>query len=141
MLFDLRGGHRRRVVKVVYIGLALLIGGGLVLFGVGAGTGGGGLLNAATENEGSGGTSFSKQIEKYEKQTRAQPNNAAAWEKLTAAQLHEAGGEGYVNPQTGAPTDKGRELFSHASRSWVRWRTPRHRKSLSSPCRMACRWS
>ncbi|HWG07831.1 MAG TPA: hypothetical protein VN672_02370 [Solirubrobacteraceae bacterium] len=121
MLFDLRGGHRRRAVKVVYIGLALLIGGGLILFGVGAGTGGGGLLNAATENEGSGGTSFKSQIEKYEKQTKRQPSNVAAWEKLTAAQLHEAGGEGYVNPQTGAPTDKGRELFAQASRSWERY--------------------
>jgi hypothetical protein len=118
MLFDLRGGHRRRAVKVLYIGLALLIGGGLILFGVGAGTGGGGLLNAATENEGSGGTSFAGQIEKYEKQIKKQPNDVAAWEKLTAAQLHEAGGEAYVNPQTGAPTAKGKELFSQAARSW-----------------------
>jgi hypothetical protein len=49
MLFDLRGRHRRRAVKVLYVGLALLIGGGLILFGVGAGTGGGGLLNASNE--------------------------------------------------------------------------------------------
>ena len=118
MLFDLRGKHRRRAVKVIYVGLALLVGGGLILFGVGAGTGGGGLLNAATENEGSGGTSFSSQIKKYEKQIKKQPNNVAAWEKLTAAQLHEAGGEAFVNAQTGAPTAKGRELFSQASRSW-----------------------
>ena len=54
MLFDLRGRHRRRAVKFIYVGLALLIGGGLILFGVGAGSGGGGLLNAATENSGSG---------------------------------------------------------------------------------------
>ena len=32
MLFDLRGRGRRRVVQVVYLGLALLLGGGLVLF-------------------------------------------------------------------------------------------------------------
>ena len=121
MLFDLRGGHRRRAVKVVYVGLALLIGGGLVLFGVGAGTGGGGLLNAATENEGSGGASFSSQIKKYEKQTKKQPTNISAWAKLTAAQLHEAGGEAYVNAQTGAPTAKGKELFFAASHSWERY--------------------
>ena len=35
MLFDLRGAHRRRVVKIVYVALALLMGGGLVLFGIG----------------------------------------------------------------------------------------------------------
>jgi hypothetical protein len=119
MLFDLRGRHRRRAVKVIYIGLALLIGGGLVLFGVGiGGGGGGGLLNAASENGGSGGTSFANQIKKYEKTLQKQPNNVAAWEKLTLAQLHEAGGEAYVNPTTGAPTPKGKELFSKASRSW-----------------------
>jgi hypothetical protein len=117
MLFDLRGGHRRRAVKVVYVGLALLIGGGLVLFGVGAGTGGGGLLNAATENEGAGSASFANQIKKYEKQTKQQPANISAWEKLTLAQLHEAGGEAYVT-STGAVTSKGKELFSKAARSW-----------------------
>jgi hypothetical protein len=121
MLFDLRGRHRRRAVKAIYIGLAVLIGGGLILFGVGAGTGGGGLLNAATENGGSGGASFSNQIKKYEKTVRAQPGNIAAWEKLTLAQLHEAGGEAYVNASTGAPTAKGRELFAKAARSWERY--------------------
>lgn len=121
MLFDLRGGHRRRAVKVIYVGLALLIGGGLILFGVGAGSGGGGLLNAATENEGSGSASYANQIKKYEKQTKRQPTNTVAWEQLTKARLHEAGGEAYVNPQTGVATAKGRELFSQAARSWERY--------------------
>lgn len=121
MLFDLRGRHRRRAVKVIYVGLALLVGGGLVLFGVGAGSGGGGLLNAATENNGSGGTSFASQIKKYEKQTQRQPSDVAAWEKLTLAQLHEAGGEAYVNASSGSVTTKGKELFARASRSWERY--------------------
>ena len=34
MLFDLKG-KRKRLVQVVYLGLAILFGGGLVLFGVG----------------------------------------------------------------------------------------------------------
>ena len=38
MLFDLRASGRRRVVKVVYVFLAVLIGGGLVLFGVDQGS-------------------------------------------------------------------------------------------------------
>jgi hypothetical protein len=118
MLFDLRGRHRRRAVKVIYVGLALLIGVGLIGFGIGGGLGGGGLLNAASENEGAGSASFSNQIKKYEKTVRKQPNNVAAWQKLTAAELHEAGGEAYVNATTGAPTAKGKELFSKASRSW-----------------------
>ncbi len=120
MLFDLRGRHRRRAVKFIYVGLALLIGGGLILFGVGAGSGGGGLLNAATENNGSGSASFSSQIKKYEKTTQNQPSNAAAWEKLTAALLHEAGGEAYTT-SAGALTSKGHELYVRASRSWERY--------------------
>jgi hypothetical protein len=118
MLFDLRGRHRRRAVKVIYVGLAALIGVGLIGFGIGGGLGGGGLLSAASENEGAGSASFSNQIKKYEKTVRKQPNNVAAWQKLTAAELHEAGGEAYVNATTGAPTAKGKELFSKASRSW-----------------------
>ena len=50
MLFDLRGRGRRRTVQAVYLGLAVLMGGGLVLFGVGAGNGFGGILNAFTGN-------------------------------------------------------------------------------------------
>jgi hypothetical protein len=118
MLFDLRGRHRRRAVKVIYIGLALLMGVGLVGFGIGGGFGGGGLLNAASENEGSGGASFASEIKKYEKTLKKQPSNVAAWEKLTKAQLHEAGGEAYVNASNGLPTAKGKELFAKASRSW-----------------------
>jgi hypothetical protein len=118
MLFDLRGRHRRRAVKVIYVGLAALIGVGLIGFGIGGGLGGGGLLSAASENEGGGSASFSNQIKKYEKTVRKQPSNVAAWQKLTAAELHEAGGEAYVNATTGAPTAKGKELFSKASRSW-----------------------
>src|SRR5271154_13607 len=113
MLFDLRGRHRRRAVRVIYSGLALLIGVGLVGFGIGGGFGGsgGGLLNAANSNEGSSSASFSAQIKKYEKLTKEQPSNASAWESLANAQLHEAGSEKYVS-STGVPTSKGKELFT-----------------------------
>jgi hypothetical protein len=116
MLFDLRGRHRRRAVRLIYVGLALLMGVGFVGFGVGGGVGGGGILNTGSGNEGAGSASFSSQIKKYTKLTQKQPGNAAAWEKLTTAQLHEAGGEAYVanNKLTG----KGKELFSQIARSW-----------------------
>ena len=117
MLFDLRGRHRRRAVRLIYTGLALLMGVGLVGFGIGGGFGGGGLLNAASEKEGSSSASFSSQIKKYQKLAKTQPNNIVAWEKLTAAQLHEGGGEAYV-ASNGQPTAKGKELFSQAARSW-----------------------
>lgn len=116
MLFDLRGRGRRRTVRVIYGGLALLIGAGLVFFGVGAGVGGGGLLNSLTGNEGAGSASFSAQIAKYKKLAGKQPNNVYAWEQLTLAQLHEAGGEAYFVNQ--ALTSKGKELFAQTAQSW-----------------------
>src|SRR3954463_9676789 len=58
MLFDLRG-RRRRAVQVTYLMLALLMGGGLVLFGIG-GDVSGGLLDAF---KGGGGSSGNKVVE------------------------------------------------------------------------------
>jgi hypothetical protein len=120
MLFDLRGRGRRRTVQVIYVGLAVLIGVGLVGFGIGGGFGSGGLLNAANNNEGSGGAGYGGEIKKYEKLVAKQPNNVAAWEKLIDAQLHQAGNEGYVT-RTGEVTSKGRALYSEIARNWNRY--------------------
>ncbi|MGA2321146.1 MAG: hypothetical protein ABSG95_10475 [Solirubrobacteraceae bacterium] len=117
MLFDLRGRGRRRTVRVIYVGLALLMGVGLVGFGIGGGFGGGGLLNAASNNEGSNSASFANQIKKYQKLTGEQPSNVSAWENLTKALLHEAGGEAYVS-SAGVLTSKGKELFSRVAQAW-----------------------
>jgi hypothetical protein len=119
MLFDLRGRGRRTTVKVVYVGLALLIGGSLIFLGVGT-FGGGGFLNAVGNNEGSSSASFASQIKKYEKLTRQQPTNASAWESLAKAQLHEASGEAYVT-HAGTVTSKGRELYTQIASSWTRY--------------------
>ena len=63
MLFDLRGRGRRRTVKIVYITLALLMGGGLVLFGIGGGGAmQGGLVDAITGS--SGGDTGSERFDK-----------------------------------------------------------------------------
>jgi hypothetical protein len=116
MLFDLRGRGRRRTVQVIYGGLALLIGAGLVLFGVGAGIGGGGILNSLTGSEGSSGANYSAQIEKYKKLAHKHPNDLYAWEQLTLAQLHESSNEAYAT-RTGV-TSKGKELYRQAAQSW-----------------------
>jgi hypothetical protein len=118
MLFDLRGRGRRRTVRAIYLGLAALMGVGLVGFGIGGGFGGGGLLTAASNNEGANSASFAAQITRYRKLTRQQPKNLAAWEGLTKALLHEAGGEAYVT-RSGEATSKGKELFKQASQAWT----------------------
>ena len=53
MLFDLRGRGRRRTVQAIYLSLAILMGGGLVLFGIGSDQSGG--IVDAVVGEGSSG--------------------------------------------------------------------------------------
>jgi len=118
MLFDLRGRGRRRTVRFIYTGLAILMGVGLVGFGVGSVGSGGGLFNVAANNEGSNAASFANQIKKYEKLTKTQPHNVKAWEGLTKNLLHEAGGEGFIT-STGVITSKGKALLGRASQAWT----------------------
>src|SRR3954462_4892532 len=81
MLFDLRG-RRRRAVQATYLTLAVLMGGGLVLFGIG-GNGSGGLFDAF---KGDGGGSTDKQAEqRVEREKKAlvrNPNNIAMMKAL-----------------------------------------------------------
>src|SRR3712207_4817545 len=68
MLFDLRR-RRRRAVQATYLTLAVLMGGGLVLFGIG-GDVSGGLLDAFSERGGGGGdanSALEQRIERNEK--------------------------------------------------------------------------
>ncbi len=121
MLFDVRGRHRRRAVRVIYIGLALIFLLGFVGLGVGGGFGSGGILSAFTGAEGSNNASFSGQISKYRKLTEKQPNNASAWENLTKNLLHESGGSEKYVTSAGEVTAKGKQLFKEASSSWDRY--------------------
>jgi len=101
---------------VIYIGLALLFLVGFVGLGVGVGGGGGGILNAFTGESGAPKASFAGQVKKYQKLVAEQPKSVSAWEGLTTAQLHEAGGEAYVS--NGKLTSKGKELFTQIAHSW-----------------------
>jgi hypothetical protein len=89
MLFDLRSPHRRRVIKVVYVFLAVLIGGGLIFFGIGNGSNFGGLLTAAGNGGNGGSTSgqaqYTKALAKAEKLAKASPHDAALWVKAGEA--------------------------------------------------------
>jgi len=72
MLFDLQG-KRRRVVQGVYLMLAVLMGGGLVLFGIG-GDVSGGLFDAFSDrNGGSGNEIVEERVDKNEERAKANP--------------------------------------------------------------------
>lgn len=120
MLFDLRGRGRRRTVQVIYLSLAVLMGGGLVLFGIGGATPGG--LVDAVSGGGSGGGSniYAQRVKTYTKQTTQDPNNAQAWAALTKAQVQEASVIGY-DQATGTYTDKGVAELRKASASWQKY--------------------
>ena len=125
MLFDLRSRGRRRTVQGVYLGLAILMGGGLVLFGVGAGTGPGGLLNAFN---GGGSTSGQKAVVSQQekdaiKQTQQNPNDPQGWFNLVQARWTSAGQGSNYNASTGQFTASGLNELKLATQAWQRYLT------------------
>jgi hypothetical protein len=82
MLFDLRG-RRRRAVQGTYLLLAVLMGGGLLLFGIG-GNVSGGLLDAFKGGGGgsSGNELVEKRIDKNQERLAANPKSIPALEAL-----------------------------------------------------------
>jgi hypothetical protein len=82
MLFDLRG-RRRRAVQATYLTLAVLMGGGLVLFGIG-GDVSGGLVDAFKGGNGGGGGNdlVEKRVEREKKALQRNPNNVALLKAL-----------------------------------------------------------
>lgn len=120
MLFDLRARGRRRTVQAVYLGLAVLIGGGLILFGVGTGSGVGGLLNAFTNGSSGSSTPHATQAEKAAlRQTQLHPSSPQAWIQLINARV--AAGQQQCNGT--ACTATGRKDLQSAGVAWQHYTT------------------
>ena len=122
MLFDLRGRGRRRTIQVIYLSLAILMGGGLVLFGIGGNTSGG-LVDAIQGN--SGGTdpndAFEKRVESLQKRTQANPRDARAWAQLASLRFQVATtGENY-DTGSQAYTTKGKAELRRSAAAWQRY--------------------
>jgi hypothetical protein len=118
MLFDLRG-RRRRAVQVTYLMLALLMGGGLVLFGIG-GDVSGGLLDAFKGGGGgSADSALQSRIDKQKERLQANPRNQVVLQTLVrdyyslATSQRESG-------TTGFPPDAKDDLRDAAS-YWNRY--------------------
>ena len=76
MLFDLRDPRRKNVIRVIYATLAVLMGGGLILFGIG-GEVSGGLFDGL--GIGSGNSSgIEDQLEEAEQRVQENPRNPQA---------------------------------------------------------------
>jgi hypothetical protein len=123
MLFDLRGRGRRRTVKIVYVTLAFLLGGGLVLFGIG-GDVSGGLVDAITERNAGGGDGTDRFLAKERAaaaKTRENPKDATAWAELTRARFQNAGVGENFDPETNAYTDSGKAKLEQAAQAWEKY--------------------
>jgi hypothetical protein len=120
MLFDLRGRGRRKTVQAVYLSLAILMGGGLVLFGVGTGSGNGGFLNAFTGNGSNNAKPVISQDEKNAlKATQLRPTDPTAWASLISARY--ASAEQDFNATTGTFTPAGKTELTAATQAWQRY--------------------
>jgi|SRR6476661_3393199 len=120
MLFDLRGKGRRNTVRGIYLALALLMGGGLVLFGVG-GSVSGGLLDAFKSNGGSTSSTFEKRVKAYEKRVQANPQDAAAWKELARARYQETSTGDNYDQSTSSFTPKGIAKLGQVEQAWDRY--------------------
>jgi tetratricopeptide (TPR) repeat protein len=124
MLFDLRGRGRRRAVQAIYLSLALLMGGGLVLFGVGGATSGG-LLDAFKSSSGQTSVDkvFQERVDKAEAGIKARPSDPKAWAELTRVRFQQAGsGDGFDQNQ-GAFSNKGKDRLQGAASAWTKYLT------------------
>src|SRR3954454_10480408 len=126
MLFDLKG-RRRRVVQVTYVGLAVLMGGGLVLSGIGS-SASGGLLDALvggghSSRKSDASKPLNTQIKAAEAKLRVNPKDQAALATLVRAHFGLAGLEQGTDEKTGAVTisDKGQAEMRQAAAAWKRY--------------------
>jgi hypothetical protein len=123
MLFDLRGAGRRKTIKTVYLTLAVLMGGGLVLFGIG-GDVSGGLVDAITERDATtaaGTGTFRERAERAEAKARANPKDTAAWAAAARARFQYANAGEFFDQQQSTFTDAGKAELQRASQSWERY--------------------
>jgi hypothetical protein len=115
MLFDLQG-KRRRLVQAVYLMLAVLMGGGLVLFGIG-GDVSGGLFDAFSDrNGGSNSDVVEERIDRNEERAQANPQAVAPRKELVRDYYSIAVGQ--ANDQGVFPADAQDELRA-ASENWT----------------------
>lgn len=123
MLFDLRGRGRRRTIQGIYLGLALLMGGGLVLFGVG-GTGVGLFGNDKNSSGGGGGNAVLNQLRAAERNAHLHPNDATAWGQV-ALQRYQASrnDKKYFDPNASPPgyTPAGQALLRSSGSAWDKY--------------------
>jgi hypothetical protein len=119
VLFDLQTPRRRRVVRVVFGGLAIVFAISFVFLGVG--TGGGGFSFSDLFGGGSTSstsTAFDSDIKAAEQKLQANPHDTATLALLV--KLHYSAGTANTD-SNGVPTSDGEQQFREAADSWNKY--------------------
>jgi hypothetical protein len=121
MLFDLRGRGRRRSIQAIYLSLAILMGGGLVLFGIGSDQQGG-IVDAVVGEEGSGESAtetLDNRIKAALDKTKATPREPTVWAELARLRYQRAGLDGLAADDI-TYTAAGKQKLALAADAWER---------------------
>src|SRR3954453_6865504 len=127
MLFDLRSAGRRRTVKAVYLGLALLMFLGFVGFSIGSSGLSGGIGDAITGNGSSGGGAnaatqrLTTDIQSAQRRADAAPADAVAWATLARARLRYASVGDNFDAAKSDYTAAGKRQLSAAGTAWDKY--------------------
>jgi hypothetical protein len=123
VLFDLRDPRRKNAIRVIYAMLAVLMGGGLILFGIG-GEVSGGLFEGLGIGGANGSSTFEDQIEEAEKRVEENPRDQEALLDLVTfnIQAGQEQAEG-IDEQTQFPIfgSDSEESFGKAADAWDRY--------------------
>ena len=126
MLFDLRSGARKRTVKIVYLGLALLMFVGFVGFGIGSSglQGSIGDLIGTSSNTGSPDDAkdrLTTQAQAAEAKAKATPSDAALWAAAAQARVRLAVVGDNFDSATSDYTASGKRQLQAAATNWDKY--------------------
>src|SRR3954449_650550 len=127
MLFDLRSGARRRTVKFVYLGLALLMFVGFVGFGIGS-SGLSGSIGDLIRDQSTGGGGdtaavdrLNAQVQSADAKTKATPSDPAAWAALAQARIRLAAVGDNFDTAASDYTAAGKRQLTAAGSAWDKY--------------------
>jgi|SRR5688572_15388578 hypothetical protein len=122
MLFDLQSPGRRRFIKVIYGTLAVLMGGGLIFFGIGSDATGG-ISDIFTGGGSDPGEEFKDQIEDAEQRATETPTDPTAQAELVQLYYQLGNSQLEVDEETQQQvfTSDAEESYTNAANAWDRY--------------------
>jgi tetratricopeptide (TPR) repeat protein len=126
MLFDLRSAGRRRTIKIVYGGLALLMFMGFVFFGIGSSGLSGSIGDLFGQGGGGGGGNTAEkrlvtQVQTADRRTKTAPSDPAAWAALVQARIRLASVGDNFDPAASDFTAAGKRQLTAAGAAWDKY--------------------